>query len=155
MNAITLEVTRITLAAGLFAIGAEMPPGYLAKHAKGLLVMIVPTMAFGWLIVAGTSSKSELALKCLGHLYHQPSSTLSSLSSTSYLPWSSLLALLPQILSFPLRSSVRAIDIFSLIIGSVNAVVQVGRTLQTMCSRIYAISCRRNPLRTMALHIPS
>ncbi|KAH9899926.1 Cation/H+ exchanger [Cubamyces lactineus] len=52
VNAVTLEVTRITLAAGLFAIGAEMPPGYLAKHAKGLLVMIVPTMAFGWLIVA-------------------------------------------------------------------------------------------------------
>ena len=46
---------RITLAAGLFAIGVELPQSYLAKHAKGLLVMVVPTMAFGWLVVAGAS----------------------------------------------------------------------------------------------------
>ncbi|KAI0327127.1 Sodium/hydrogen exchanger [Cubamyces sp. BRFM 1775] len=52
VNAVTLEVTRLTLAVGLFAIGVELPQAYLAKHAKGLLVMIVPTMAFGWLIVA-------------------------------------------------------------------------------------------------------
>ncbi|PIL33976.1 transporter [Ganoderma sinense ZZ0214-1] len=43
---------RITLAAGLFAIGVELPQSYLADHAKGLLVMVVPTMAFGWLVVA-------------------------------------------------------------------------------------------------------
>ncbi|KAI0661040.1 Sodium/hydrogen exchanger family-domain-containing protein, partial [Cubamyces menziesii] len=52
VNTVTLEVTRITLAAGLFAIGVELPQAYLAKHVKGLLFMIVPTMAFGWLIVA-------------------------------------------------------------------------------------------------------
>ncbi|OJT05088.1 hypothetical protein TRAPUB_4153 [Trametes pubescens] len=51
-NAITLEVMRITLAAGLFAIGVELPQSYLADHAKSLLVMVVPTMAFGWVIVA-------------------------------------------------------------------------------------------------------
>ncbi|KAI0819315.1 Sodium/hydrogen exchanger family-domain-containing protein [Trametes gibbosa] len=51
-NAITLEVTRITLAAGLFAIGIELPNSYLAEHAKSLLVMVVPTMAFGWLVGA-------------------------------------------------------------------------------------------------------
>ena len=56
-NAITLEVMRITLAAGLFAIGVELPQSYLADHAKGLLVMVVPTMAFGWLIVAGTCER--------------------------------------------------------------------------------------------------
>ena len=55
LNTITLEVMRITLAAGLFAIGVELPQSYLAKHAKGLLVMVVPTMAFGWLVVAGVS----------------------------------------------------------------------------------------------------
>ncbi|GJE95423.1 Na-H-Exchanger domain-containing protein [Phanerochaete sordida] len=49
---ITLEVMRIVLATGLFAIGVELPQSYLADHAKGLLVMVVPTMAFGWLIVA-------------------------------------------------------------------------------------------------------
>ncbi|TBU30283.1 Sodium/hydrogen exchanger family-domain-containing protein [Dichomitus squalens] len=52
LNTITLEVTRITLAAGLFAIGVELPQSYLADHAKSLLVMVVPTMAFGWLVVA-------------------------------------------------------------------------------------------------------
>lgn len=53
-NTITLEVMRVVLATGLFAIGVELPKSYLADHAKGLLVMVVPTMAFGWLIVAGT-----------------------------------------------------------------------------------------------------
>ncbi|KAI0768839.1 Sodium/hydrogen exchanger family-domain-containing protein [Trametes elegans] len=52
INYITLEVMRITLAAGLFAIGVELPQSYLADHAKGLLVMVIPTMAFGWVVVA-------------------------------------------------------------------------------------------------------
>lgn len=49
---ITLEVMRIVLATGLFAIGVELPQSYMAKHAKGLLFMVVPTMAFGWVVVA-------------------------------------------------------------------------------------------------------
>ena len=52
-NAITLEVMRVVLAIGLFAIGVELPQSYIAKHAVGLLVMVVPTMAFGWIVVAG------------------------------------------------------------------------------------------------------
>ncbi|EPT04950.1 hypothetical protein FOMPIDRAFT_46117, partial [Fomitopsis schrenkii] len=51
-NAVTLEVMRVVLAVGLFAIGVELPRSYMADHAKGLLVMVVPTMAFGWVIVA-------------------------------------------------------------------------------------------------------
>ncbi|RDX48056.1 hypothetical protein OH76DRAFT_1484240 [Lentinus brumalis] len=51
-NIVTLEVMRVTLAAGLFAIGVELPQSYLWDHARGLLVMVVPTMAFGWLVVA-------------------------------------------------------------------------------------------------------
>jgi len=46
---------RIVLATGLFAIGVELPNAYMARHAKSLLVMIVPTMAIGWVIVAGLS----------------------------------------------------------------------------------------------------
>ena len=57
---ITLEVMRIVLATGLFAIGVELPQSYLADHAKSLLVMVVPTMAFGWLIVAGASAYHRL-----------------------------------------------------------------------------------------------
>ncbi|KAH9935576.1 Sodium/hydrogen exchanger family-domain-containing protein [Fomitopsis serialis] len=51
-NAITLEVMRVVLAIGLFAIGVELPQSYMADHAKSLLVMVVPTMAFGWIVVA-------------------------------------------------------------------------------------------------------
>jgi NhaP-type Na+/H+ or K+/H+ antiporter len=50
---ITLEVMRVVLATGLFAIGVELPQSYMHDHVRGLLVMVVPTMAFGWLIVAG------------------------------------------------------------------------------------------------------
>ncbi|TRM69590.1 Sodium/hydrogen exchanger family-domain-containing protein [Schizophyllum amplum] len=49
---ITLEVMRIVLATGLFAIGVELPRNYMWKHARGLVVLVVPTMAIGWLIVA-------------------------------------------------------------------------------------------------------
>ncbi|KAF8813569.1 Sodium/hydrogen exchanger [Phlegmacium glaucopus] len=50
---ITLEVMRIVLATGLFAIGVELPKSYMARHAKSLLAMVIPTMAIGWVIVAG------------------------------------------------------------------------------------------------------
>jgi NhaP-type Na+/H+ or K+/H+ antiporter len=51
---LTREIMRIVLAIGLFAIGVELPTTYLADHAKSLLIMVVPTMAFGWLVSAGT-----------------------------------------------------------------------------------------------------
>ena len=52
---------RVVLATGLFAIGVELPSGYLAKHAKGLLLMVIPTMAFGWGVVACKSSPTGYA----------------------------------------------------------------------------------------------
>ncbi|KAG9316358.1 Sodium/hydrogen exchanger family-domain-containing protein [Chiua virens] len=52
-NTITLEVMRVVLAVGLFAVGVELPCDYMRKHAKSLLIMVVPTMAFGWIIVSG------------------------------------------------------------------------------------------------------
>lgn len=58
-NAVTLEVMRVVLAIGLFAIGVELPQSYMYKHAKSLLIVVVPTMAFGWVISAG-----ELLSKC-------------------------------------------------------------------------------------------
>ncbi|KIJ67909.1 hypothetical protein HYDPIDRAFT_37494 [Hydnomerulius pinastri MD-312] len=51
-NRITLEVMRIVLATGLFAVGVELPCAYMKEHAKSLLIMVVPTMAFGWVVVA-------------------------------------------------------------------------------------------------------
>lgn len=50
---ITLEVMRVVLAVGLFAIGVELPESYMMKHVRGLLVLVVPTMAIGWIVVAG------------------------------------------------------------------------------------------------------
>jgi NhaP-type Na+/H+ or K+/H+ antiporter len=45
---------RIVLGIGLFAIGIEqLPNTYMAGHAKSLLIMVVPTMTFGWLVSAG------------------------------------------------------------------------------------------------------
>ena len=64
-NVITLEVMRVVLAIGLFAVGVELPCAYMKAHAKGLLIMVVPTMAFGWVVVAGTSL----------HLHHPPRQT--------------------------------------------------------------------------------
>lgn len=52
-GAITLEVMRVVLAVGLFAIGVELPGPYMMEHVRGLLVLVVPTMAIGWFIVAG------------------------------------------------------------------------------------------------------
>jgi hypothetical protein len=51
-NKVTLEIMRLDLARGLFAIGVELPGSYMYQHMRGLLVMIVPTMAIGWVIVA-------------------------------------------------------------------------------------------------------
>ena len=73
---ITLEVMRIGLATGLFAIGVELPKSYMARHAKSLLTLVVPTMAIGWVIVAGVYSllarcvfKSPLSLKVFSVSY--------------------------------------------------------------------------------------
>jgi NhaP-type Na+/H+ or K+/H+ antiporter len=38
-NAITLEVTRVVLAVGVFAIGVELPSKYMQKHARSLLFL--------------------------------------------------------------------------------------------------------------------
>lgn len=51
-NSITLEVMRVVLAAGVFAIGVELPKSYLWKKRRSLLIMVVPTMAVGWVISA-------------------------------------------------------------------------------------------------------
>ncbi|KAI0276383.1 Sodium/hydrogen exchanger family-domain-containing protein [Russula aff. rugulosa BPL654] len=51
-DSLTREIMRIVLATGLFAIGVELPKRYMADHAKSLLIMVVPTMAFGWFVSA-------------------------------------------------------------------------------------------------------
>lgn len=62
---ITLEVMRIVLATGLFAIGVELPKSYLWQHSKSLLAMVVPTMAIGWAVVAGMSLPPDALRKLM------------------------------------------------------------------------------------------
>ena len=63
-DVITLEVMRIVLATGLFAIGVELPKSYLVKHAKSLFAMVIPTMAIGWVIVAGACFSLSFSIPC-------------------------------------------------------------------------------------------
>ena len=46
VNAITLEVTRVILAVGVFAIGVELPKQYMKKHWKSLFFLLVPVMSW-------------------------------------------------------------------------------------------------------------
>ncbi|KAF8526149.1 Sodium/hydrogen exchanger family-domain-containing protein [Gautieria morchelliformis] len=53
MNIITLEITRIVLAIGVFAIGVELPKQYLKKHWRSLFFLLLPIMTWGWFVSAG------------------------------------------------------------------------------------------------------
>ncbi|KAI0632221.1 Sodium/hydrogen exchanger family-domain-containing protein [Trametes polyzona] len=50
INTITLEVTRVVLAIGVFAIGVELPKAYMQKHWKSLLFLLGPVMTWGWFV---------------------------------------------------------------------------------------------------------
>ncbi|KAI0754863.1 Sodium/hydrogen exchanger family-domain-containing protein [Daedaleopsis nitida] len=52
-NTITLEVTRVVLAIGVFAIGVELPKAYMQKHWKSLLFLLGPVMTWGWFVSGG------------------------------------------------------------------------------------------------------
>ena len=45
-NTITLEVTRVVLAIGVFAIGVELPKAYMQRHWKSLLFLLGPVMTW-------------------------------------------------------------------------------------------------------------
>ncbi|KAI1790160.1 Sodium/hydrogen exchanger family-domain-containing protein [Ganoderma leucocontextum] len=50
INTITLEVTRVILAIGVFAIGVELPKAYMQRHWKSLLFLLGPVMTWGWFV---------------------------------------------------------------------------------------------------------
>lgn len=43
---ITLELTRVVLAIGVFAIGVELPKAYMRKHWKSIAFLLVPVMTY-------------------------------------------------------------------------------------------------------------
>ncbi|CAG7846549.1 Na(+)/H(+) antiporter [Serendipita indica DSM 11827] len=53
VQSITLEITRVVLAVGVFAIGVELPSKYMQKHWKSLVFLLLPIMSIGWVICAG------------------------------------------------------------------------------------------------------
>jgi NhaP-type Na+/H+ or K+/H+ antiporter len=88
-DAITLEVMRVVLATGLFAIGVELPKSYLAKHAKSLLAMVIPTMAIGWVIVAGACFffSFSVSIACLNNVpTSRPASRIVSYVELHFVP---------------------------------------------------------------------
>ena len=45
-TAITLELTRVVLAIGVFAIGVELPKAYMRQHWKSLMFLLIPVMTW-------------------------------------------------------------------------------------------------------------
>ncbi|KAF8162510.1 Sodium/hydrogen exchanger family-domain-containing protein [Mycena galopus ATCC 62051] len=52
VNKITLELTRVVLAVGVFAIGVEAPKAYMRRHWKSLFFLLGPVMIWGWFVSA-------------------------------------------------------------------------------------------------------
>jgi NhaP-type Na+/H+ or K+/H+ antiporter len=46
VDTVTLEVTRVVLAIGVFAIGVELPKQYMKKHWKSLFFLLAPVMTW-------------------------------------------------------------------------------------------------------------
>lgn len=45
---ITQEMARVITGVQVFAVGLELPSGYVKKHWQGLLCLLGPNMAYGW-----------------------------------------------------------------------------------------------------------
>ncbi|KAJ7764107.1 Sodium/hydrogen exchanger family-domain-containing protein [Mycena maculata] len=53
VNTITLELTRVVLAIGVFAIGVELPKAYMRRHWKSLFFLLGPVMIWVRLVYCG------------------------------------------------------------------------------------------------------
>ncbi|KAJ7359703.1 Sodium/hydrogen exchanger family-domain-containing protein [Mycena albidolilacea] len=51
-NIITLELARVVLAIGVFAIGVELPKAYMRRHWRSLFFLLGPVMVWGWFVSA-------------------------------------------------------------------------------------------------------
>lgn len=66
---ITMELTRVIVSVQVFAVGIDLPAGYVKRHWRGLAVLVGPNMIFGWLAsaliiywVMGTSVTTALII---------------------------------------------------------------------------------------------
>lgn len=52
VDIVTIEFSRIVLVVQCFAVGVELPKFYMEKHWRSVVFLLVPVMAFGWLITS-------------------------------------------------------------------------------------------------------
>jgi sodium/hydrogen antiporter len=52
VDVVTIEFSRLVLVVQCFAVGVELPKFYMEKHWKSVVFLLVPVMAFGWLITS-------------------------------------------------------------------------------------------------------
>jgi NhaP-type Na+/H+ or K+/H+ antiporter len=77
INTVTLELTRVVLAIGVFSIGIELPKQYMKRHWKSLAYLLGPVMtwvrhdAFVFLTTL-TDMTSGLVRLCGSHLCPHP-----------------------------------------------------------------------------------
>ena len=80
---ITLELTRVVLAIGVFAIGVELPKAYMRQHWKSLMFLLIPVMT--WVCDFTPSfSFNSLTLSLRGGSFPLGSFTPLSRNSTSF-----------------------------------------------------------------------
>ena len=96
---ITLELTRVVLAIGVFAVGVELPKAYMLKHWKSLMFLLIPVMTYVREIPILLSFNPHHLLR--GGLSPLRSFMRSSQNSTSSRLWQLLHASHPPILSSP------------------------------------------------------
>ena len=83
-NYITLELTRVVLAIGVFAVGVELPKAYMLKHWKSLFFLLFPVMTYVCASLHSLYFNSYTFLR--GGSFPLGSFMPSSLNSTSSLP---------------------------------------------------------------------
>ena len=49
---VTQELSRIIVGIQVFAVGIELPGGYMGRHWRSILVLLGPLMTFGWIVCA-------------------------------------------------------------------------------------------------------
>jgi Na(+)/H(+) antiporter len=52
VDQITLECSRIVLVVQCFAVGVELPKSYMERHWRSVVFLLVPVMAYGWLVTS-------------------------------------------------------------------------------------------------------
>lgn len=65
---LTVEICRIVLDVRVFASAIELPGAYFQKSFKSIIVMLLPVMAYGWLVTAGFAYAVFPQINFLGSL---------------------------------------------------------------------------------------